>query len=162
MKYDIGQRVVLTGSSLFHLPGSIATVVANDPHDKWDYHVGLHSGIVIGVNADALTVSGSTSIAEPLLLVGRPNGTRPEKSDPTTVPLCTSCKHYSSGGWNGPACLRVKRWSRVTGWENVPRTAANERRGPFLWWGRNKCGPDARFHEPREALKTPPPAGEDR
>lgn len=58
MKYDLGQKVILTGTTGWYSAGMIGEIVAL-PDDGWDYHVHiLNGGTVVGVNHDGVAVKG--------------------------------------------------------------------------------------------------------
>lgn len=68
------------------------------------------------------------------------------------APLCVNCRHYGSHGYDGALCRRPLSDARspVDGGECdlLYAMAWNERRSERTLFGRQRCGPSARFFEP--------------
>lgn len=73
--------------------------------------------------------------------------------------FCKDCQNFNYG--NG-RCIREigKRRDHVHGDQSETRTyfARDERAGNWTLFGRQKCGPDARFFFERKPLPMPPPS----
>lgn len=72
-------------------------------------------------------------------------------------PLCRDCRHFRA---HGARCTRIDAYNDVVGYYSLPKAAWAERAGRFLWFGKNRCGPEAQYfnsENPECTRPTPPP-----
>jgi hypothetical protein len=73
-----------------------------------------------------------------------------------TIAACKDCAHRTGYGRTVSMCGRFPpRFDKIEGWMGVQKTCDFERSRFWRWFGRDTCGPEARFFQPISELRPP-------